>query len=436
LNPQDLCPECGSDRRSGSFCDVCGAVLDWTRPTAPVAAETRPLTPSAPETRPLAADRPSGGGSAASPPAEGHGGERPRSDERSHGDEADDQDQAAAEADTRPIGGGAGPRAAAVADAMAADGPERGEPGSATGAPADHATERARQLLVPVAETKQREPLEPEVAPVLPGRPRQARPQVRVAESEVITGGVLCPWCDTANPRDRRFCRQCAMSLVTAEERQTRTRSWWRRVIDRNGREAPWAGERPRLRRGVGRLVVRVVAAVAAIGLVVAVVTYLGPAVNAVRDHFAKRVPVIPDGSRASHSDPNNGPAKAFDGLSDTYWGDGYRGPGFGQFVEATFTQPQRLLNVIITPGISTRPDLYATQGRPQILEATVFSAGGDSATRSLQLDDTAGPQKFRLNGADVVRVRLTIRAAFGATIDRQVAITEVEFFARTARKN
>ena len=97
--------------------------------------------------------------------------------------------------------------------------------------------------------------------------------------------------------------------------------------------------------------------------------------------------------------------------------------------------QPRRLLNVIITSGVSKQPDRYATQARPQILDATVYSSEGKSRVTALQLDDAPGPQKLKLRGDNVVRVRLTIRSAYGAAPNRQVCIAEVEFFTRSTVK-
>ncbi|RMI45272.1 hypothetical protein EBO15_10100 [Actinomadura harenae] len=275
-------------------------------------------------------------------------------------------------------------------------------------------------------------PPNPQVAPVLPGRPEQARPQVRQAEERAVVGGVICPWCDTANPRERHFCRKCAMSLVSADPSGPRTRSWWRRILRPDNSEAPWAGERPRLRRGLNRVLFTTIAAALGLTAVGFGAAYADDAVNGVYDHFAKRVPVSVSDSKASHSDPSHGPRMAFDGLADTWWGDGYGGSGAGQFLEATFGQPTDLLNVIITPGVSKQPDQYARQGRPQIIAARITSSDGRILTRTLRLDDAAGPQKLPLRAHKVTRIRLTLEAAYGAGPNVQVGISEIEFFGRS----
>jgi hypothetical protein len=296
--------------------------------------------------------------------------------------------------------------------------------------------ERARRLLVPVPDENLDAPAPQGPTPVLPGRPEPARPHVRTGGPEWSGGGVPCPWCDTLNPPDRRFCRQCAMRLVDADKDGFRTRTWWQRLFEgAQDREAPWAGERPRLRRARSNALLIAVLVILGVPLLWTAVVKADDAGNAVVDHFVKRVPMQANASSASHSDPNHGPRLAFDGLSNTFWGNGYGGGGQGVHLEASFTQPRRLLNVIITSGISKQPDRYATQARPQILDATVFSSDGTSRTTALHLDDAPGPQKLKLRGNNVVRVRLTIRSAYGAAPNRQVCIAEVEFFTRSTVK-
>ncbi|MGH3243581.1 MAG: NADase-type glycan-binding domain-containing protein, partial [Spirillospora sp.] len=272
-------------------------------------------------------------------------------------------------------------------------------------------------------------------APVLPGRPEAARPHVRTGSPD-MSGGVPCPWCDTPNPPDRHFCRQCAMRLAAADKDGYRTRTWWQRIVhgDRD-REVPWAGERPRIRRGPGNLLTFVVLAVAGVALVGVAVVKTDDVANGIVDHFVKRAPAPANAAKASHSDPNHGAQLAVDGLSNTFWGTGFGGGSAGVFLEASFTQPRRLLNMIVTPGISKQPDKFATQARPQILDATIISSDGKRRTTALTLDDAPGPQKLKLRGDNVVKVRLTIRSAYGVASNRQVCIAEVEFFTRSTLK-
>ncbi len=117
--------------------------------------------------------------------------------------------------------------------------------------------------------------------------------------------------------------------------------------------ESAWAGERPRLRRGFGRVWNWVVGAVV-IGLVVALVALvmnLGTMIQATRDHFAKRAPVGPSAVKASRSYTGHGAGLAFDKLNNTWWGPGISQAAEGEWLEVTFDQPTRLLDLVITPA-------------------------------------------------------------------------------------
>ncbi|WP_327189339.1 NADase-type glycan-binding domain-containing protein [Streptomyces xinghaiensis] len=291
----------------------------------------------------------------------------------------------------------------------------------------DDAAARARALVVPVAEPGPRAPAAPDpVAPVLPGRPNTARPQVRRPAGEVEESGAVCPWCSTGNRPDRHFCRRCAMSLADEPDGPGGRRPWWRRLFaGRN--EVRWAGERPRLRRGLAWLL-----PVIGWGLVAALVitaVFMAPAaIQAVKDHFAKRAPVSPDTYAASRSYADNGPELAFDKFSNTFWGPGITGDGAGEWIEARFGQPVDTLDVLITPGVSARSNELAKSARPSRVEALITTADGKKETRTLTLDQDARQQR-PLRARDVVSVRFTVVSSFGAGADKQVAIAEIEFF-------
>ncbi|WP_348265902.1 NADase-type glycan-binding domain-containing protein [Streptomyces griseoflavus] len=297
----------------------------------------------------------------------------------------------------------------------------------ASGAP-DDAIARARSLLVPVADPERRAAPTRSVPPVLPGRPDAGRPQVRAPGREPGTdGGVPCPWCGTSNRPDRHFCGLCAMPQSRAPQ-ATGTRPWWRRVLDPRNRETPWAGDRPRLRRGFGYLMTWALWVVLLTLLITAVVN-ADNAVSAVRDHFSKRGPVGPDSVKASRSYPRHGPELAFDKLNNTWWGPGVNQSGAGEWIEARFDQPTRLLDVIITPGVSTRADQLSESALPRRVEAVITTADGKKESRFLTLDQAAGGQRRAFRFGEVTAVRLIVRSSYAASADKQVAIAEVEFF-------
>ncbi|MGW8724269.1 zinc ribbon domain-containing protein [Streptomyces althioticus] len=289
--------------------------------------------------------------------------------------------------------------------------------------------ERARSLLVPVADSEPREgPEDPDVAPVLPGRTAARRPQVRAVGPQFdAEGGVPCPWCSTPNRPERHFCARCAMSMTRGEDAPQRL-PWWRRMFADRTAEPAWAGERPRLRRGFGRVWNGVVGAVV-IGLVVALVMNLGTMIQATRDHFAKRAPVGPSAVKASRSYTGHGAGLAFDKLNNTWWGPGIDQAAEGEWLEVTFDQPTRLLDLVITPGTSPRADQLSESALPRRIDAQITLADGEKITRTLTLDQSAGGQRRAFRVGEVTAVRFVLRSAYDAGPKKQVAIAEIEFF-------
>ncbi|MFI8860727.1 NADase-type glycan-binding domain-containing protein [Streptomyces prasinus] len=290
------------------------------------------------------------------------------------------------------------------------------------------AAARARSLLVPVADPEPRAPDEHAVAPVLPGRPVAHRPQVRsVGPQADAEGGIPCPWCSTLNRPERHYCSRCAMSMTRGDDTPERL-PWWRRMFgDRSG-ESAWAGDRPRLRRGFGQIWNWIVAAVV-IGLVITLIVNMGAMIQATRDHFAKRAPIGPSSVKASRSYSEHGAALAFDKLNNTWWGPGISQSAQGEWLEASFDQPTRLLDLVITPGVSTKSDQLQESALPRQLEAQITLADGEKITRTITLDQAAGGQRRKFRVGEVTTVRFVLRSAYGADPKKQVAIAEIEFF-------
>ncbi|MEU9417958.1 zinc ribbon domain-containing protein [Streptomyces sp. NPDC048272] len=351
--------------------------------------------------------------------------------------------------------GGAGPAGTArTADGDGVTGPAPARPGTASPQdtpspqdtaptepvpaaqnPAPHAlsdtmSDRARSLLVPVADPQAPHPTQSAAAPVLPGRPDADRPAVRApGQQPGIAGGPPCRWCSTPNRPDRHYCVRCAMPLAeTGEAAAARRAPWWRRLFAGRRRETPWAGDRPRLRRVFDRIgtwiTLAVVVTLAILGLV-----YLPDGVQATRDHFAKRAPVAPDRLAASRSYPGHKPELAFDKRSNTWWGPGVSASGQGEWIEATFSEPTRLLDLIITPGVSARAEKIGESALPHRVTATITGKDGKVTTRRLTLDQGAGGQRRQFRVGEVTKVRFTIESSHAVSADKQVAITEIEFF-------
>ncbi|MEU4347935.1 zinc ribbon domain-containing protein [Streptomyces sp. NPDC023838] len=443
------CAECGTRAEPGqSFCDSCGAVLGWDRAgaraprsaaTADSAAARDTLDRPGPRAgSPVpAADR-NNTGTATDATTDGR--DRPVAvDHTPHApqqplpaDPDTTPDRVPAPTSTPDQGADGPPRASAGYDAgdSAPTVPVAPVPPSGTDDAPD--SDRARSLLVPVADPAAPSAAPPPaVAPVLPGRPDADRPQVRAPGLSQETGGPPCPWCATPNRVDRHFCVRCAMPLADEAVQPPGHRPWWRRLLGRD-RDTPWAGDRPPLRRAFDRIGTWVAAALA-LTLLVLGILYIPDAVQAGRDHFAKRAPVAPDGVRASRSYPGHAPALTIDKRSNTWWGPGVSQSGQGEWIEFSFAEPTRLLDVIITPGVSARAEQLGASALPYRVKATVTMKDGKTTTRDITLDQGAGGQRRPFRIADAVRVRLTVESAYAVSGDKQVAIAEVEFFGRSS---
>ncbi|WP_030022149.1 NADase-type glycan-binding domain-containing protein [Streptomyces monomycini] len=485
------CGECGTRAEPGkSFCDACGAVLRWDSaggrggPSAVAGAGAAGRAHGSQGTEPYrtpmqgdgaeghgtaTATGPAGSGVAgASASLSGHRPSGPAPEHRGSRGGAGAADASGAGAASRAASGAgaasggpdledtdpriplpsaqdgfpperpAGPSSSnSPNDPNGPHGPHRSNgpngPGTGNATGNGHPADRARSLLVPVPEHEATPAApSPAVAPVLPGRPDTRRPQVRAPGPQGAEHGPPCSWCATPNHPDRHFCNRCAMPLAeSATAPAPGRRPWWRRLFGPGGQETPWAGDRPRLRRAFDRVGTWITLAVA-VTLVIFGVLYLPDGIQATRDHFAKRAPVEPDHIRASRSYPGHGPKLVIDKLNNTWWGPGVAQSGQGEWVEMQFSRPVRLLDVIITPGTSTRADQLDRSALPHRITATITGRDGQITTRELTLDPGAGEQRRSFRVGEAAKVRFTVESAHAASAEKQVAIAEIELFGRS----
>ena len=115
--------------------------------------------------------------------------------------------------------------------------------------------------------------------------------------------------------------------------------------------------------------------------------------------------------------------------MNNTWWGPGLNESDAGEWVEADFSQPTDLLDVVITSGESTLPNDLSKSALPQTIEAIVTTADGQPQSRLLTLDQAGGGQTRAFRFSDVTSVRFVLRSAYGVSATKQVAIAEIEFF-------
>ncbi|MET7648398.1 hypothetical protein ABZS83_33205 [Streptomyces sp. NPDC005426] len=138
---------------------------------------------------------------------------------------------------------------------------------------------------------------------------------------------------------------------------------------------------------------------------------------------------VVPSAYLSSSAAPGHPAAAAFDGFNNRYWAPRESDDGVGAYLECAFTQPVRLLKMVVFSGTSARKDEFLTQARPARITVVLTSKDGKETTRRIRLADQAGQQTFDVRGSDTVRVRITVASAYGTGKGRRVAMAEVEFF-------
>jgi zinc ribbon protein len=250
-------------------------------------------------------------------------------------------------------------------------------------------------------------------------------------------GDIECANCGVGNIATRKFCRSCGHLLARPAAEQKP--SWWRRLWNRiTGKGRQYEAGTRRVRRSGGGGIRGLIALLAVGGVGVAAFTvlptryYLNRAITAFRDRSADPVPARPTEVSASSSLSGTRPSRIADGLTNEFWAPA-RGQGpAGQWVEGTFEQPVRLLNVIITSGISEKQDKFVTQSRPHDVIITTTDEDNEQKTFPLVVQDKPGPQTYEVKVSNVKKVRLTVISCYDARRKNAVcAIGEIEYLKR-----
>ncbi|MFE4828556.1 discoidin domain-containing protein [Streptomyces sp. NPDC056672] len=206
---------------------------------------------------------------------------------------------------------------------------------------------------------------------------------------------------------------------------------WWRRILARGRRALPAAGTRPkrRLWRRPGLAVPLTLVILAA--AVWFARPYLSDALDFTRDRTGTPEELRPSLVRASSAQPGHPADAAFDTYSNRFWAPAEAGAGQGEFLEADFEQPVRILKLVVFSGRSAQEDAFLSQSRPAALTVTLRASDGTPTERRIRLRDEPGQQTFDVRGSDVVRIRLAIDGVHGGGQGRRPAVAEIEFFGR-----
>ena len=308
----------------------------------------------------------------------------------------------------RPTGG---KETAAGTGSTARTGPATGDTGTATTGVDEAPT--SPQAVRPSPEVRRRA-AEPSPQPPVPAR---------------TDGVVPCPSCGVGNPAQRRFCQACAAPLQAGT---VTPQPWWVRLRTRlTGRSRYAAGERRqhRVARSTRRLLKMTAALCLAAVLAVVGRPLAQRLIAELRDETRAHVPLSPDGFYASPWLPDSPPNNVCDGATNEYWAPS--GPAPGAWVEVSFNLPVRLLDILVTPGVSIVQEQFLAHARPHELTVVATARDGRTITRRLDLRDQPGPQTFAFESPQTVRVRFVVRSTFGPTGSPSVAIGELEFRGR-----
>lgn len=286
----------------------------------------------------------------------------------------------------------------------------------------------AEALVVPVDQARQPSAQQP-------ARPRPAAPPRKpTAPPEPLNpGDLVCGSCGAGNNPSRKFCRRCGKDLADATVAKV---PWWRRLFRRRPKVKE-AGSRPKVHADRRRLRAKpfaVLGLLAALGIGGFFLRDLAiGGVEAVRDRIEGVERSSPDGIAASSSQPGHEARLARDGTSNKYWAPAPSGPGEGEYLEATFDPPVRLVYLLVTPGVTAEDEeLFLRQGRPSELRIVIDREGDSTAVEVVHLENKRGAVRIAIGESNVTKVRLEIREAYdGLADDARTAIAEVEFFTR-----
>ncbi|MEJ3405470.1 zinc-ribbon domain-containing protein [Rathayibacter sp. YIM 133350] len=407
------CPECGTKNPAGDdFCGNCGSYLAWEEVEAPDAPDATDA-PDGPD--PTGAPLDAGQAPVAQAPLATASASVEHSAPKEHAPQVDDVTTHIADFFVPPS---AEPETIELTEPPS---DTEFEPFAADAVPIQALRPQPEQAQQPPAQRPQPSVAEEPAArrPVATA-PRTFEVHVR-PEDAPKPGDVVCPRCGAGNPPGRNFCRRCAMQLTATANRTLAPSS------------QPVAGARPLAKRSRMRPAFIVVPVLI---LVLAAAAWLGRDAIAsltasLIDRVAAATPVSPNQLTASSSMDGRGAELAYDGFSNTSWAPAAAGPAAGEFIEATFAKPFRLVSLQMIAGASDKPADFLADGRPDTVLVTLTRASGGTVEKTITVADEPGSQSWDMGVDDVKAVRLTLATAHGATDATHVGIAELAFRGR-----
>jgi hypothetical protein len=291
--------------------------------------------------------------------------------------------------------------------------------------------------------------------------------QQQTPERELQPGDLICGNCGAGNEASRKFCRRCGASLAEAS---VLVIPWWRRLLQwrpgqsKTAKPAPTdhaepeaeaeaeAGKRRKAvkikrNRNLGKLAKRVLTIAAAIFVVLAVaVPGIRHAVgstftrskNAINKSLSKQVVEVHAVIAVAPSDPTHPSNLLIDANASSYWASpSAPNSGVNTAIDIEFGKdgPTNLDFLVFTIGAQA-PDNFANLARPKELllhfsdNTTWAACSVYCSVQTLQLQDTAKAQKFKVYGKNVQDLTIQIKQIYPGSSQTQlsVAIAEIEF--------
>jgi len=265
----------------------------------------------------------------------------------------------------------------------------------------------------PVSTRRPKEAVEPAGEDPPPAAPPAEQASPPPVEPATIASGPVCPSCGVENPPQRTLCIECGAALAPTFERPP---------------PPPTVSSKPRLPVMVGAGV----AVLALIALVAFFAVRGEPAAPEAAPADAA-VRVAPGGIAASASNElppsqglSYGAGNTLDGDLATAWNDGAAGPGVGETLSFRFERPVDLTEISMVNGYAKSEDTFQQNAR--IREARVIT---DAGSFPLTLADSAARQEVERDFGQTSSVTLEIVSVYPGTTYDDLALTEIEFFAR-----